>query len=328
MNYCNFVTDCDFQLRFIYMVSNKSGPLSKPQPPGFAMWGELPEDLNRDWRRQWFGHELTPEASFKVRGIGIGEPLFNTNVYRPHGTGDWLIMLFHEAARFDQFNPRASHGAMTLMLWPPGAGQFYSWGGKPYSERHSWMHVEGSWVTQQVESQKLPVGQPFSIPDESVMVASLTAMFEEMQLGASSDLVMLKNHFENWARGIRRQLHPWASAQSIPQRLLGVRRRLDADFRHIPPLDELAQVAAMSRSHLCHRFRECFGSSISEYVIRKRMAAAQRMLYEVDLRPGEIAEAVGYPDIFQFSKQFKKSFGLSPSEYRKQEVHTYETYNS
>ena len=76
----------------------------------------------------------------------------------------------------------------------------------------------------------------------------------------------------------------------------------------------------MSRSHLCHRFRECFGSSISEYVIRKRMATAQRMLYEYNLRPGEIAEAVGYPNIFQFSKQFKKSFGVSPSEYRKRDI--------
>ena len=303
------------------MASQQRNAPSKPlQPPGFAMWGELPEDLNRSWRRQWFGHELTPEASFNVRGIGICEPLFNPNVHRPHGTGDWLIMLFHEAPRLDRTNPKSSHPAMSLMLWPPGAGQFYSWGETPDSERHSWMHVEGSWVTEQVESQRLPVGRAFSLPDASVMVASLTAMFEEMQLGAVSDPVILKNHFENWARGIRRQICPPASAQSIPQGLLRVRRRLDADFRRIPPLDELAQLAAMSRSHLCHRFRECYGSSISEYVIRKRMAVAQRMLYEVDVRPGEIAEAVGYPDIFQFSKQFKKSFGVSPSEYRKQAV--------
>lgn len=46
------------------------------------------------------------------------------------------------------------------------------------------------------------------------------------------------------------------------------------------------------------------------------MAAAQRLLFEIHLRPGEIAEAVGYPDVFQFSKQFKKTFGMSPSEYR------------
>ena len=102
--------------------------------------------------------------------------------------------------------------------------------------------------------------------------------------------------------------------------IVRVRRYLDADFRRIPPLDELAELAAMSRSHLCHRFRECYGSSISEYVIRKRMAAAQRMLFEVNLRPIDIAEAVGYPDIYQFSKQFKKSFGISPTGYRKQQM--------
>lgn len=300
------------------MTSKQRSSLSEPlQPPGFTMWGELPGDAKRDWKRQWFGHELTPEAAFNVRGIGIGEPLFNPNVHRPHGTGDWLIMLFQEAPRLDRFNPKPSHPAMTLILWPPRAEQFYSWGKTPDAERHSWMHVEGSWVTQQVESQKLPVGKPFSLPDDSVMVESLTTMFEEMQLGINSDPVMLKNHFENWARGIRRQIHPSASARSIPQGLLSVRRQLDADFRRIPPLDELAQLAAMSRSHLCHRFRECFGSSISEYVIRKRMAVAQRMLFEIDARPGEIAEATGYPDIYQFSKQFKKSFGVSPTAYRK-----------
>ena len=107
------------------------------------MWGELPGDAKRDWKRQWFGHELTPEAAFNVRGIGIGEPLFNPNVHRPHGTGDWLIMLFQEAPRLDRFNPKPSHPAMTLILWPPGAEQFYSWGKTPDTERHSWMHVEG-----------------------------------------------------------------------------------------------------------------------------------------------------------------------------------------
>ena len=139
-----------------------------------------------------------------------------------------------------------------------------------------------------------------------------------MQQGAQLDKVILQNIFENWARGIRRQIQSKQSSTDIPAGLIKVRRHLDINFRSIPPLDELAELAAMSRSHLCHRFREHFDSSVSEYAIRKRMAVAQRMLYEVDLRPGEIAEAVGYPDIYQFSKQFKKSFGLSPTHYRKQ----------
>lgn len=84
------------------------------------------------------------------------------------------------------------------------------------------------------------------------------------------------------------------------------------------PLDDLARNACMSRSHLCHQFREHFGTSISSYVVRKRMSIAQRLLFDVNIRPGEIAEEVGYPDIYQFSKQFKKSFGVSPTQYRKQ----------
>ena len=148
------------------------------------------------------------------------------------------------------------------------------------------------------------------------MDTALSSLLVEMRRGENTDSVILQNLFENWARGMRRQIQPETATNTIPIAIVRVRRRLDADFRSIPPLDELAQLAAMSRSHLCHQFRNHYKSSISEYVIRKRMATAQRLLFEVNLRPGEIAEAVGYPDIFQFSKQFKKTFGVSPSEYR------------
>ncbi len=49
-----------------------------------------------------------------------------------------------------------------------------------------------------------------------------------------------------------------------------------------------------------------FGTTISSYVVRKRMSTAQQLLFNLDMRPGEIPEAVGYPDIFQFSKQARK----------------------
>ena len=284
------------------------------------MWNVLPPDGRRTWERQWFGHELMPDATFNVRGIGIREPLFNPNVDRPMGTGDWLIMLFHKPARLDRANPLPSAPAMTMVIWPPGAAQFYSWGKKSGTEPHSWMHVEGTWVTQQIRALELPLSKPFQLPVESVMTLSLSALLDAMRTGSPPDPVILQNLFENWARGIQRQTRPQDPAAATPSGLVRVRRYLDADFRRMPPLDELARIAAMSRSHLCHRFRECFGSTISEYVIRKRMSAAQRMLYDVELRPVEIAEAVGYPDIYQFSKQFKKTFGLSPTHYRQQQA--------
>jgi len=52
------------------------------------------------------------------------------------------------------------------------------------------------------------------------------------------------------------------------------------------------------------------------------MSVAQRLLYDINLRPGEIAATVGFPDIYQFSQQFKKTFGMSPTKYRKQHLHS------
>jgi len=120
------------------------------------MWHDLPANEDRDWERQWFGLELQPEAAFNVRGIGIREPLFNPNVHRPFGTGDWLIMLFHHAPRLEPENPNPSAPPNTLMIWPPRHEQFYSWGEATEIEAHSWMHVEGTWVIQQIEALELP----------------------------------------------------------------------------------------------------------------------------------------------------------------------------
>lgn len=297
----------------------------QPEPttsalPVFLMWRKLPDDPRRPWKRQWFGHELAPKNPFTVRGIGIREPQFRRNVHRPHGTGDWLVMLFHKPPRLERMNYLASHPALTLVIWPPGAEQFYGWSQRANAEPHSWMHIEGTFVSQQIESLKLPVNTPFSLPNENVMVNALENLYEEMLQGLHADTVILQNLFENWARGIHRQIQSRDPSKVVPLGLLRVREHLDTDFRRIPPLDELAKLAAMSRSHLCHRFREFFGSTISGYVIRKRMATAQRLLFEIHLRMGEIAEAVGYPDIFQFSKQFKKTFGISPKEFRNRQI--------
>ncbi len=194
-----------------------TGP-SAPSPPAFVMWSELPADETRSWERQWFGHELTPEAAFNIRGIGIREPLFNPNVHRPLGTGDWLLMLFHEPARLDPNDSEPSAPAMTMVIWPPSAEQFYSWGKTAAMEPHSWMHVEGTWVEQQIEAMELPIGTPFQLPNDSVMVATLTNLFGELQQGQRADAVILQNHFENWARGIRRQIQPDHASATIPPR--------------------------------------------------------------------------------------------------------------
>jgi AraC-like DNA-binding protein len=297
-------------------------PKRSTGPPKFVMWRSIPKNEQLGWERHWFGNELDPSAVFNVRGLGLREPMFNADVFRPIGTGDWLIMFFHEPARLKRRRAEPSVRARTLILWPPGIEQFYSWGKKANVEPHSWMHVEGTWVSQQVEENRLQTATPISLDDESLVTNAIQSLMIEMVSNEEPDPIILQNHFQNWARSMARHLETRDPHRQIPKALLEVRAHLDDHFAETPELDLLARLARMSRSHLCHQFRRHFKTTISSYVVRKRMSIAQRLLYDLELRPGEIAKEVGYPDIYQFSKQFKKTFGVSPMNYRKQHMPT------
>jgi AraC-like DNA-binding protein len=305
--------DCDYLDRFEELLV----PKRQVQPPQFVMWKSIPGYQQLGWERHWFGNELNPAAIFNVRGLGLREPMFNANVHRPAGTGDWLIMFFHKPARLRREPSSSRSPAKTLILWPPGAEQFYSWGRSANVEPHSWIHVEGTWVNQQVEENRLATNTPMTLDEETIVQDLIHGLIKEMTRNEQPDPVILQNLFQNWARSVSRALSARDPQRSIPHDLLLVRNWLNDHFTERPDLDALARIANMSRSYLCHQFRRHFNTTISGYMIRKRMSTAQRLLYDPGMRPCDIAETVGYPDVFQFSKQFKKTFGVSPTTYRK-----------
>lgn len=53
-----------------------------------------------------------------------------------------------------------------------------------------------------------------------------------------------------------------------------------------------------------------------QYLHQLRMNAARSYLRKTELSIQEIAGASGYPSIHYFSRMFKQTFGISPSEWR------------
>ena len=81
-------------------------------------------------------------------------------------------------------------------------------------------------------------------------------------------------------------------------------------------MDDIAHTCGLNRSYLTRLFHEATGYTVKGYLLSYRMKAAQKMLKESDYPIQYIGSAVGYTDIFTFSKAFKKYSGLTPSEYR------------
>ena len=78
----------------------------------------------------------------------------------------------------------------------------------------------------------------------------------------------------------------------------------------------LADVAGLSRAHFSRLFAQIEGVSPSEFVLRERMQRAARLLITGQLGVKAISSACGFEDPNYFAKVFRKTFAISPSEFR------------
>ncbi len=82
-------------------------------------------------------------------------------------------------------------------------------------------------------------------------------------------------------------------------------------------VESIASTCGLNRSYLSRLFKDATGSTIQDYLLSYRMKTAENMLLTTSNSIQYIAYAVGYNDIFTFSKAFKKHVGSAPSDYRK-----------
>ncbi|HEY1874143.1 MAG TPA: helix-turn-helix domain-containing protein [Steroidobacteraceae bacterium] len=81
-------------------------------------------------------------------------------------------------------------------------------------------------------------------------------------------------------------------------------------------LDDLANVAGVSRFHFHRQFRKTVGVTPREYVLRARIERAKGLLTDSDLTVGEVSGAVGFADQSHFSNIFRRLTAMTPRGFR------------
>lgn len=95
---------------------------------------------------------------------------------------------------------------------------------------------------------------------------------------------------------------------------------IESNYPNKITIDDIAQFVRASKSSFCHNFRKEVGISPYEYIMRKRLNKAKKLLKTTNFPISEIAEAVGFSSEANFIVTFRKKNNMTPNVFRTQTI--------
>jgi AraC-like DNA-binding protein len=102
------------------------------------------------------------------------------------------------------------------------------------------------------------------------------------------------------------------------KRIAMIHEYLMKNYREEVNLKKLATLVNMAEGSLCRFFKENMGITLFEYLNQIKTEFACKLLMDMDLSIMEVGFDSGFNNLSHFNKQFRKTTGMPPSEYRKQ----------
>lgn len=96
-----------------------------------------------------------------------------------------------------------------------------------------------------------------------------------------------------------------------------LKSEIDKNILFPPTIEQMKNIAEMSESKLRRCFKATYNKTIYEYIKHKKMEQALRFLSHDEMSIHNIATTLGYESASKFSAVFKKTYGVTPSAFRK-----------
>ena len=95
-----------------------------------------------------------------------------------------------------------------------------------------------------------------------------------------------------------------------------IQNYINANYMKPITVELLAEKVGLDRSYFSRIFKNYTGKSPQQYLVDFRLEKAAELISTHHYRPRDAALNVGYHDFFNFSKMFKKKYGISPRAYQ------------
>lgn len=260
------------------------------------------------------------DVPFLVSSVGhyklLTMPKYTT--YRENGRTDYqLLYVSSGAATFVFGGEQKKVTAGSVVVYKPNEMQFYSYSLKDKTEMY-WIHFTGYDAEKTLAKYGLADKPMHYIGTSNKYVELCEKMIYELQLKRPMfneiTAVLFMELLGLFARGLhsRNEAHD----ASIEEALMYFHKNYNSDIA----LEEYAKKCNMTICWFARQFKNRTGMSPKQYITDIRLSNAKILLRSTNNTIGEIAEMCGYENQLYFSRVFKKYVGVSPREYREQEI--------
>jgi AraC family transcriptional regulator len=104
-----------------------------------------------------------------------------------------------------------------------------------------------------------------------------------------------------------------STADETIRRLLLGKEFMDAYFNDDPKIADVAKHAMMSQHFFFKTFKQAFRITPYQYILNRKIEVATELIRQKKLNISQIALSTGFPDVYTFSKAYKRKVGISPS---------------
>ena len=227
----------------------------------------------------------------------------------------YFLGFFHTDYLYEKDGALHRGHAGDFMIVPPGKTVYH--GGLPDAQSgfvNDWIHVGGEALDALLLKFRLPYLTPLRI-DPSILAGAIDRIHRELTYRPEGypekcELIMADAVIEIY-RSYKQGITPRSSSS-----LEKTRGEIMHDYKRKWTLEEMAKLCGYSQSRFSSIYKETYGISPIEDLIRERIKGAGRLLRYSNMPISEVADAVGFTSLYYFSRAFKKETGVSPTEYR------------
>lgn len=101
-----------------------------------------------------------------------------------------------------------------------------------------------------------------------------------------------------------------------PMLLEKIKNFIDNNLHNNITISDLSTSLNLSRSYLSHVIKASLNTSLTKYIIDRRLEKAKSLLEQTDLKISDIAVSTGFQDQNYFARIFKRHYGVSATEHR------------